>query len=223
MYQEETFDDPMPALPLDGDMSAQVSHNKIHPAVLAAITMGCITAFFALITWSMNICLLLRRIRKRDEEANAHDPPSGPNTFEPKAHEHVVTGPLVDGPSEEEPVSAPTQVTRHSEPILDVKKITARNFYDSRGCPAALVCPLVILPGPLPIILSCIGIMCRWSRGSKPNQERNDCSIQPDASGATQVQALSGAYQGEVETLKEPIPLAGVVARSERRGNGEDG
>ncbi|KAK6211430.1 fad dependent oxidoreductase [Colletotrichum tabaci] len=88
-YDDPTFDDisPLdnPTTAHDGGHSGASQNGSIHPAVLAAIAMGCITAFFALVTWSMNICILLGRVRRQEKARKAQEVPSGPTTVEPRA------------------------------------------------------------------------------------------------------------------------------------------
>ncbi|KZL70536.1 hypothetical protein CT0861_09877 [Colletotrichum tofieldiae] len=65
--------------------------------------------------------------------------------------------------------------------------------------------------------LTCVGCgscFCPSKHAKEPMSELQVSAVE---------QAPSEASQGEVETRKELISLAEVVARSERRGNGEGG
>lgn len=93
-YHDPTFDDisplDIPTAAHDGGHSGVSQNGSIHPAVLAAIAMGCITAFFALVTWSMNICILLGRVRRQEKARKAQEVPSGPTTVEPRVRSKAI-------------------------------------------------------------------------------------------------------------------------------------
>ncbi|KAK1985266.1 hypothetical protein LZ30DRAFT_379225 [Colletotrichum cereale] len=177
MFQDETWDDYMPEGSFDsmGQAPEEETTKSLHPAVLAAIAMGCITAFFALITWSLNICILFRRMRKRDEEAN--EPPGGPTTLEPKPNEHTAITTPLDGSSEgdvEELVPPSTPAARRPEPVENANRVAAGEKHHGQGpqgLPTTLPQTPVVLLGSLAVVLGCMNTVCRSPRDYKPCQE----------------------------------------------------
>ncbi|OBR11156.1 FAD dependent oxidoreductase [Colletotrichum higginsianum IMI 349063] len=191
-YDDPTFDDisPLdnPTAAHDGGHSGASQNGSIHPAVLAAIAMGCITAFFALVTWSMNICILLGRVRRQEKARKAQEVPSGPTTVEPRLNEHILGGVAARDPVlATTSVRPPARAASRSGPVASAGKVVPVRIQDIQGrqaIPSSSV--IVLLPALLALILGCFHMIRRWVRRSKPDQERHDCWPKPRAFVSTQ-------------------------------------
>ncbi|KDN69152.1 putative FAD dependent oxidoreductase [Colletotrichum sublineola] len=164
---------------------------ELHPAILAAIVIGCITAGFALLTWYLNSCVQFRRMRlrrRRDEEAN--DPPGGPNTLEQKPSDYIPNNNTLDGASERDrEQSAPTSTrgTRRPEPIANPNRTASGPMHDSQSLPNTLPQTPVVLLGPL-AVLGCFSM----------------------------VQPLAGINDEASQIGRKPIVLAGAASRPQQ-------
>ncbi|WQF86728.1 hypothetical protein CDEST_11742 [Colletotrichum destructivum] len=191
-YDDPTFDNisPLdnPTAAHDGGYSGASQNGNIHPAVLAAIAMGCITAFFALVTWSMNICILLGRVRRQEKAKKAQEVPSGPTTVEPRLHEHVLGGLAARDPVlATTSVRPPARAARRSGQVASAGKVMPVRIQDIQGhqaIPSSSV--MMLLPALLALILGCFHMIRRWARRSKPDEERHGYWPKPRAFVSTQ-------------------------------------
>ncbi|TQN66603.1 hypothetical protein CSHISOI_08828 [Colletotrichum shisoi] len=210
-FDDPTFDDisPLdnPTAAHDGGHSSASQNGNIHPAVLAAIAMGCITAFFALVTWSMNICILLGR-----------EVPSGPTTVEPRLHEHVLGGlaardPILATTS----VRPPARAARRSGPVASAGKVMPLRIQDIQGRQAIPSSPVtMLLPALLAPILGCFHMIRRWARRSKPDEERHGYWPKPRAFVSTQTHSQN-LVENTAQSTQNLFPSSSSLTLIRRR------
>ncbi|KAJ0159782.1 hypothetical protein CTA2_9120 [Colletotrichum tanaceti] len=224
-YDDPMFDEISPLLDNptahDGGHPSASQNSNIHPAVLAAIAMGCITAFFALVTWSMNICILLGRVRRQEKARNAQEVPSGPTTVEPRLHEHI--GGAVPAPdpvvaaTASDSVRPPARAARRSGPVASAGKVVPvlriQDTRDRKAVPSSSV--TMLLPALLALILGCFHMIRRWVRRCKPGEERHDCWPKPRAFITAQLDTLPKGRREHGPVDAEPIPIVQLDTRLE--------
>ncbi|WDK22508.1 hypothetical protein CGRA01v4_13798 [Colletotrichum graminicola] len=222
MFQGEKWDDASHDESLDslGDVYQDEHSRNLHPAILAAVIMGCITGGFALITWFLTVFTAFLRARRRisDLEANKHPRPSFAQPNHRPYSVTTTTTTASDGSSEwdtEDSQPSSTRVARRQEPSSNADTTAAKGQHDCLGLPTTLFHTPVVLLGPLAVILTCLSMICRCTRSPKLCQEQTGPFVESGASTARQRDTLPTTMHRGNGLSNESAPLTSVATCAE--------
>ncbi|KAK2049316.1 hypothetical protein LZ31DRAFT_590712 [Colletotrichum somersetense] len=174
-----------------GDIHQEETSEHLHPAIVAAIALGCVSGALAIITWILTTCGSCIRIRRRNRDEEANEPSYRSTTLESQSTDYIRTlttltphGSSVEDTPESVPLS--TRVVRRPGPNGNVNRVAAEEKHNGQRLTVTLSNMPVDLLGPLAFILSCISIMRHCPRTPKSCQQRTGPFAEPDTSTARQ-------------------------------------
>ncbi|KAK2035335.1 hypothetical protein LX32DRAFT_152625 [Colletotrichum zoysiae] len=221
MFQGETWDYDGLDGSFDnlGDIHQEETSEHLHPAVVAAIALGCVSGALAITTWILTTCGSCIRIRRRNRDEEANEPSYRSTTLESQSNDYIHTlatltphGSSMGDTPESVPLS--TRVVSRPGPNGNVNRDATEEQHNGQRLVVTLSNMPVDLLGPLAFILGCISIMYHCPRTPKSCQQRTGPFAEPGTSTARQLDTLSITINRGNGLSNELAPLTPVATRA---------